>query len=666
MGTLRLPHQIYRSSTGGLSRLCSSSDSADHGRRAISNWASDEYQFLHKSYAPTMHFQKSLLRLPVPELDKTCARYLLSQKALLDDADYKETEKLVEDFRVNAGPPLQEKLKTQDKNNKHTNYISKPWFDMYLSDRAPVVLNYNPFLAFLPPEPGMANPVMRATNLLVSSARFMRTLRNNILEPEVFHLNPAKSDTDFFRKLIRWTPQMFASFPAYAMKAFPLDMSQFGNLLNSTRIPGIGKDSLSCDDTAKHILVMKDGNFYVFDILDQNGCVHPPSHMHACMTHIAADTTPRPSHPIGYLTSENRDTWAKVRHELESLGNGEALRMIDHAAFNIVFDDSVLADDHEKSYRTFLYGDAGNRWFDKSFSVIFAKDGITALNFEHAWGDGVAIMRYFNEIANDEKHNFITPESVPAAIDASQYVRRLELKLSSSVESAVSAAKQQYEAATGALAVHVLESDLLGKQTCKEHKVSPDAIMQLGFQVAYRMLYGGVAATYESCSTSAFKHGRTETVRPATLQTKAFSDAVCGTSVQASAGDLKRMIMECSAVHGELTKNAAMGQGFDRHLYGLRKMSEADGVAAAPALYQDPAYARINHNVLSTSTLPSNLISFGGFAPVVRDGFGIGYQIKGDKLGLVVSSYPPHRDGAGFVECARKAYTLIRDALASK
>lgn len=36
----------------------------------------------------------------------------------------------------------------QDKQNKHTSYISKPWFDMYLSDRKSLVLHYNPFIAF--------------------------------------------------------------------------------------------------------------------------------------------------------------------------------------------------------------------------------------------------------------------------------------------------------------------------------------------------------------------------------------------------------------------------------------------------------------------------------------------------------------------------------------
>ena len=43
---------------------------------------------------------------------------------------------------------LQGKLILDDRANKHTSYISKPWFDMYLSDRKSVVLNYNPFIGF--------------------------------------------------------------------------------------------------------------------------------------------------------------------------------------------------------------------------------------------------------------------------------------------------------------------------------------------------------------------------------------------------------------------------------------------------------------------------------------------------------------------------------------
>ena len=38
------------------------------------------------------------------------------------------------------------------------------------------------------------------------------------------------------------------------------------------------------------------------------------------------------------------------------------------------------------------------RWFDKSFNLIVTKNGLSAINFEHSWGDGVAVLRFFNEL----------------------------------------------------------------------------------------------------------------------------------------------------------------------------------------------------------------------------------------------------------------------------
>nr|AXY87732.1 carnitine O-palmitoyltransferase 2 [Eriocheir sinensis] len=625
----------------------------------------DDYQYIHKSKVPSMHFQKSLLRLPIPELDKTCDRYLRSQKAILSDEEYQRTEQAVAQFRSGPGPALQYQLKNQDKANKHTSYISGPWFDMYLSDRAPLVLNYNPFLALSPEErPGYADPLIRATNTLVASLRIMRTLRDNVLEPVVYHLNPAKSDTPLFRKVTGWTPSAISAYAAYAFKAFPLDMSQFGNLFNSTRIPEIGKDRLRCDPKARHMLITKNGHFYIFDVFDRDGNILSPEHVYACVSYIYNDPTPPPQHSIAIFSTENRDTWAKCRAELVEAGNEGVLNALDTAAFNIVFDKEEVGMDPYKMYHTFLHGDGDNRWFDKSFSLIFTADGQLALNFEHAWGDGVAVMSYFNEMTKELANRpHIHPDTKPASIDASQYVKRLEFTLTPSLEAAIDKARQHYEANTSALHVNVLDSSIFGKNFCKKHKISPDAVMQLGFQAAYYLQNGHVAATYESCSTAAFKHGRTETVRPATLETTAFVKAIAQAQPP-SDSELKKMLMECSKVHGNLTKEAAMGQGFDRHLFGLRKLAEAQG-SPLPELFTDPSYAKINHIIISTSTLPSAAIMFGGFAPVVRDGFGVGYQIKDDSLGIVLSSYPPPRDGAGFLECAEKAYKLIHDVLST-
>lgn len=75
--------------------------------------------------------------------------------------------------------------------------------------------------------------------------------------------------------------------------------------------------------------------------------------------------------------------------------------------------------------------------------------------------------------------------------------------------------------------------------------------------MAYKKINGHTAATYESCSTAAFKHGRTETIRPATEATNSVYELF---SKQANKGEIRAALQLCSETHGELTKNAAMGE----------------------------------------------------------------------------------------------------------
>lgn len=201
----------------------------------------------------------------------------------------------------------------------------------------------------------------------------------------------------------------------------------------------------------------------------------------------------------------------------------------------------------------------------------------------------------------------------------------------------------------------------MGKKTCKVNKVSPDSIMQLGMQLAHYKQFGRFVSTYESCSTAAFRHGRTETMRPCTEHTKDFCTEV-ETKKNTNKSELREIINRCSSYHGELTKNAAMGQGFDRHLFGLRHAAEINGLPK-PELFQDPAYAMINYNVLSTSTLSSPNIIAGAFGPVVADGFGLAYGIQDESLGVVVASYRKHQSNGDMIEALKDSYKVIEEVL---
>lgn len=469
----------------------------------------------------------------------------------------------------------------------------------------------------------------------------MNSLRTCTLKPEIFHLNPEKSETVLFERLMRLLPESVSFYGAYAFNAYPLDMSQYFRLFNSTRIPRQNKDELLTDTAKNHILVIYKGNFYTFPVFDQQNNIYQPEEIYAFFSYILKSDQ-KAEFSLGALTAENRNIWADIRERLVKLGNKEALDQIDTAMFCIALDDCQVTDPTELSHE-FLYGDPTNRWFDKSNTIIINKNGHAAVNFEHSWGDGVAVLRFFNEIYDDTvKHEFVNVNTRPSFSrgDLEGFVRKLDLKLDDEVKSSIRKAEENYREATNRLKMRNFEHDSFGRLFVKNFGLSPDSIMQSGIQVAFYRVFKKFVATYESASTSAFKYGRTETIRPATMATKKLAEYLDNKKTNdLNSSEIISMMQDCSKYHNKLVKEGAMGQGFDRHLFALKYHAVQRKKQPMPEFFNSHAYKFINHNILSTSTLAYPNILNGGFAPVVPDGFGIGYRILDKKLGACVSSY---------------------------
>ena len=71
----------------------------------------------------------------------------------------------------------------------------------------------------------------------------------------------------------------------------------------------------------------------------------------------------------------------------------------------------------------------------------------------------------------------------------------------------------------------------------------------------------------------------------------------------AAQADLLRI---AAAQHTRISREAADGMGFDRHLFALRGLAASRGEVPEPALFTDPTYAAVSAvvsaNELSTST----------------------------------------------------------------
>nr|VZI30119.1 unnamed protein product [Spirometra erinaceieuropaei] len=166
------------------------------------------------------------------------------------------------------------------------------------------------------------------------------------------------------------------------------------------------------------------------------------------------------------------------------------------------------------------------------------------------------------------------------------------------------------------------------------------------------------AATYESCSTAAFKHGRTETIRSATLETRRFLELIRrhkgSVRLPVSDCDLREALIKCSVKHNQLSKEAAMGQGWDRHLFVLKHFAEeaAGGTKSLPSIFEDPNYRKINQIILSTSTLSSPALQGATFAPTDSNGYGVGYLIDDKGCSISTSSWrsSKYSNGLQFVD----------------
>ena len=95
--------------------------------------------------------------------------------------------------------------------------------------------------------------------------------------------------------------------------------------------------------------------------------------------------------------------------------------------------------------------------------------------------------------------------------------------------------------------------------------------------------------------------------------------------------------------HGQITKDALLGAGIDRHLFGLKKMAEIqvenNERMDLPSIFETEAHAVWEKIIISTSTLASPALEGGGFGPVNEDCYALGYGLQSGGAGFICSTY---------------------------
>ncbi|KAJ2459214.1 hypothetical protein GGI03_005610, partial [Coemansia sp. RSA 2337] len=457
--------------------------------------------------------------------------------------------------------------------------------------------------------------------------------------------------------------------PADMQKGTPFCMNQYKWQFGTTRIPRPGCDIVvnQYPSTARHILVMYRNQTVEVPVYNSDGVRANIGQITSQLV-LATERIDKllaggqqPS--VANLTAGHRDDWTEARAMLEQdAGNRESLAKVDSALFVVCLDVDVDARDTTEVGRTiavFNHSDAGaNRWFDKSIQLVIMNTGRTGVNCEHTPVDGMTAGRLLMEVGEKERGPIkdITPcanlnEPTP-----------IQWNVSPDVAHIISKVRRDAGALASDLRILFGENEGYGAQWIKTLGVSPDAYFQVALQAAYYRHYGHPTATYESSSLRKFLHGRTETIRSCTEDSLAFSKAFGDNDMP-----LKKKLMyfqQAIATQVELSRAAAAGKGVDRHLLGLRVQIQTPEEAERAWLFQDKSYVKSMSFGLSTSNVSPGERFRGGFAPVIKDGYGINYAMDKNDLKFSVSEWlsSPVTDAQAFRQTLYKTLEDLYEA----
>lgn len=580
--------------------------------------------------------EDALPRVPLPALDETRERFLRWCEPLLTADELARTEAALDEFVRPDGPGrrLHAELEKYDRTEGVHSWLDTFWPYRYLGRRDRIALNANFFFLF---GDSGETQLARAAGLVAGALDYKLRLVDERVPPVV-------------------------------QRGRPLSMEQNKFLFSTTRIPGPEQDTVRAPysdawpgpSTARHIVVFFRGTMFRMDVIGPDGRPHTLDELAAGLGTITkAEPSPEPS--PGHLTTKARAEWAASRDALLALDprNARALDDVETALFCVCLEDFAPASPQE-ACDNLLHGDSANRWFDKAVSFVVFADGTAGINVEHCGLDGTTILSFVDALlgepaAEQSRRSGARGQGLPA-IEPIEFV--LDDALRADVREAA-AAFADYAAATATACVPF---DDFGSRDAKDLGMSPDAFVQMAYQLAHKRAKGRVGATYESIATRQYRRGRTEAMRVVTPEVLRFVEAMDDPDAGA---DARRDAFRAAAdAHVRRAKECQAGRAPEQHLWELQLIAKRRGDAEPLPLFDSPGWTVMRDDYLSTSSAPSTNIRYFGFGSTSEQCIGVAYVLLPDRFNVYLSTPRPVAGAMlDFAERLREAVRELRELL---
>jgi len=576
--------------------------------------------------------QDDLPPLPLPELSDTLQRYLRSVEPLLTADEYAHTSAVVTEFGREGGEGEALQAFLEEKASNERNWMEEWWEQFaYLRGRTTMAIHIN--WTGVMPELGFEIDNVGAAALMMHGLLQIRS----------------KLDA--------------GKFEVESMRGQPLDMHQFTRVFGMSRVPQEECDELVQEGASRHIALMRSGAIVTVPVYDAQGRPLALPQLKAQLR-AALDLVDKSGLEdqkdeygtlgrdgsaegarcnVSLLTALNRDAWAEQRAQLlVDPTSTESLHLVESAICCVAFDHASPTTKEEIA-RLCLGGQCRDRWFDKSFTSVVFENGRCGMNAEHTPVDAMTMVSLFINTLNGLRETVLRDRQAacappPALVPGLKPPKLLRWKLAEPTREAIETASVEVVALASDVEIRHLDFAHYGKSFIKRCKLHPDFYMQMALQLTMWRMHGVCCATYETGHTRAFYHGRTDTIRTASVESAAFCAAM-ESSTATTAEKLAALKTACTA-HSEQVQRVLTGQGIDRHLLGLYIAGRLNGLDPMPSIFSDKAFKTSGgggNYRLSTSNVGYTPL-IGGFSPMTADGYGACYAQLEGRMNVIITA----------------------------
>ncbi|KAG9404831.1 hypothetical protein AC1031_005039 [Aphanomyces cochlioides] len=561
----------------------------------------------------TYKHQSTLPHLPLPELQDTLEKYILSIEPFVTKEELQQAKAKADALLRGSGPKLQAILAQRAKEEK--NWLADWWeYAGYTSYRAPIYVDINMISGF--------GAFSELTQPVPQCRRAAEIIRYN---------------SEYHALLLA------EKIPVERMGRRVMCMEMYKRVFSSCRIPHSPADYYERYHEKKdvrHVTVMCRGYAFSLDVVDPSGRLLSIGDLERQLHHIKQYAAIFPDvSQVGLLTAAHRDVWTEARKALYE-ANAASFQSIQESLFVVCLDEESPTTNSEL-LQLAAAGAPYNRWYDKSMQYIVWANGNIGANLEHGNADATVYRVVFEWLGR----RYLTRNgSMETAIECTSDMflpppTLLPFQVPASVHATINETKGVLQKRADLFQAVVVRYKAGGRNVCKSVlRIAPDSFVQLAIQFTAYGIWKRALPTYESAHTRWFLHGRTETIRSCSSETKAWLEAMYSSKKPSQASyDLFDKAM---AKHQELAAAALQGHGIDRHLLGLQIAATLSG-EPLPELFSDPSYVKSGGNgnfVLSTSNVSGYEWLWGGFAPMVPHGIGVCYAVETNFIGCLITS----------------------------